>query len=769
MIFRRMAYAVLHSRWPTALGLALLTMILLGKTLQLGIDPSMDSLFNKSSPEYLKYKAFNETFGSDQMIALAMDNQNLFSASELSFLKELTEKIGGMPQVERVLSLAEAMDIQPRWVGVKITPVLKDVYANGLKADDIEKAKRTILSNELYLHNLVSPDGQVANVLIYLKPKNAPGTSQGSFIRELNQHLRRQTTPTRHFYIAGSPIEQYEFIRLIRRDQMIFVPTITLLLIASTWLIYRSFSCVILSMGIVFMTLIWSMGTISFAGAQLNLVTSLLAPVIMIVATSNSIHIMNLFFEIRATSEGFREAVAQTMTRLGTPSLLAHTTSAFGFFSLAASDVPAIRWFGIYAGIGTFYSYVISVLALPILLSLLPFRPKKEGIAEERMLTRIIVSFVERIQFNGKWWIIGFTFLLGFFSIFGMRRIEVNTGLVQQLRPKSQLAIATRFIDSHLTGVYSLGFVFERADGKPLVDFESLKRIDDFKTYLESQPQIVKVNGVTTVLKKINQALEGGEEGYEISSDSGRIEMFFNRMKKSKDPELWKVVSPDFKQIRLDARMRAVSTTEGTRLEERALDYLAKNMGPDLHYDLTGNVVLLGRMARGLVKSQIEGIGWAFAAVFVLVCIFFRSLRMGLLAVLPNTLPIFYVYGLMGFLQIDLSSPTAMISSIELGFVVDASIHFMYRFRREFNLRHNYLQALHHTLRRMGLSLCISSSILCIGFSASAFAGFQPTQYLGILTALTIFFSLICTLLVLPSILILLRPLGPEKTFKNSV
>ena len=241
--------------------------------------------------------------------------------------------------------------------------------------------------------------------------------------------------------------------------------------------------------------------------------------------------------------------------------------------------------------------------------------------------------------------------------------------------------------------------------------------------------------------------------------------MFFNRMKKSNDPELWKVVSPDFKQIRLDARMRAVGTTEGSALEDRALAYLAKNMGPDLHYELTGNVVLLGRLAKSLVKSQIQGIGWAFLAIFILVCVFFRSVRLGLLAILPNTLPILYVYGLMGFMQIDLSSPTAMISSIVLGFVVDASIHFLYRFRREFNLRHNYLQAIHHTLRRMGLSLVISSTILCTGFSTSAFAGFQPTQYLGLLTALTIFFSLICTLLVIPSILILFKPLGPEKTF----
>ncbi len=765
MIYRKITRVVMHNRWALGLGLALMTIIFGGRMVTLGIDPSMDSLFNRNSPEYQKYKTFSETFGSDQMLALAIESEDLFSRSELLFLRELTQMIESNSQVERVLSLSNAMDIQPRWVGVKVTPVLEKLYQSDLSADEIENARETILSNELYLHNLIAPDGRVTSVVISLRPHNAKGTSQGQFIRELNIYLRSHTTAKRHFYLAGAPVEQYEFIRLIRRDQMIFVPAITLLLIASTWLIYRSFSCVLLAMGIVFMTLVWSMGTIAFMGEPLNLVTSLLGTVIMIVATSNSVYVMNLFFELRASHQRFREAVFQTMSQLGTPSFLVHFTAGFGFLSLATSEVPAIRSFGIYAALSTFYSYLISTLALPMLLSILPFRLKSEQAAEERMLTHVIVRFVERIQFNGKWWVLGSTVLLTVFSVLGLRRLEVNTGLVQQLKPDSRLAVATKFIDARLTGVYSLGFVFERTDGQPLVDGKLLKRIDDFKTFLEAQPQIVKVNGLTTLIKKINQAREGGQSGYEIPQDEGRIRSYFKRMKKSKDPELWKFISRDFKQMRLDARMRAVGTTEGTRLEETTEAYLKKNMGRELRYELTGNVVLLGHMAKGLVVSQMRGMVLAFGSILLITIIFFRSAKMGLLAIVPNLLPILYVYGLMGFVQIELSSPTAMISSIVLGLIVDSSIRFLHRFRYEFERRHHYLQALHHTFRHVGLSLVISTVILCAGFGTSIFAGFRPTQYLGLLTSVTIFFSLICTLLVLPVIVIFFRPFGPEKSF----
>ncbi len=766
MLFRKIANGVLRFRWPMALALMLLTLIFCSFILNLQIDPTTDTLFNKDSKAYKEYREFSAKFGSDQMIAVAMQAPDLFSMSQLLFLKELTSRLAQMPQVERVLSLANVMDIQPRFIGVKVRPVLEKVYAGNAGDDDVRKARDVILSNELYLNNLVSKDGTVANILIFLKGEKTRGVSSGSFIGVLLETLDRAEHGRRKFYVAGSPVEQYEFIRLIRKDQFVFVPMITLLLVLSTWIIYRSFSCMLLAMGIVFMTLIWSMGTIAMLGDQLNLVTSLLAPVVMIVATSNSIHVMNLFFYIRSTRSSFREAVMQTMTELGIPSLLSHFTIVFGFFSLASSPVPAIRTFGLYAGLGAIYCYVISMLALPVLLTILPFRPKVAQVEAEHAMNQVLVSFVERIQFWGKWWILGGTILLCVFSYVGLGRIRVDTGLVQQMKPDSRLAQATRFIDSHLTGVYSLGFVFERKDGGTFDDPALLKKIDAFKDFLEAQPMIAKVNSLTTLIKKINQAREGGNVGYEIPDDSGRVKLYFRKMSANGDADLWKMISRDLRQIRLEARMRAVGTQEGSELEERALAYLKEHLGSDCTFHLTGNVVLLGHMAKSLVYSQMNGFLYAFFSILALITFFFRSFKMGLLASIPNLLPVLFVYGIMGFMQIELSTATAMISSIVLGMLVDASIHFMYRFRLEYERRQHYLQAMHHTFRRTGLSLTISTIILSAGFGTSIFASFKPTIYLGLFTGLSIIFSLICTLLILPMMLIFLKPFGRAQSFK---
>lgn len=204
-------------------------------------------------------------------------------------------------------------------------------------------------------------------------------------------------------------------------------------------------------------------------------------------------------------------------------------------------------------------------------------------------------------------------------------------------------------------------------------------------------------------------------------------------------------------------------------MEETARKFLEEELGKYFDYRLTGNVVLLGKMAKDLVHNQINSFGFSLVSILTLVVVIFRSFKMGLLAVIPNILPILAIYGLMGFMHVELSTPTAMISSIVLGLVVDASIYFLHRFKLEFSHRHHYLQSLHHTYRNVGQALVIATMILVAGFASSVFAGFRPTIHFGVLTSLTIFFALVCTLLILPVCLVMLKPFGPQRLFKRSL
>lgn len=749
-------------KWPILLFLILVTSGLAWGAYQVKIDPSVETLFAKNSDEYRYYDAYRKKYGSDSLMAIAMATPDLFTARNLKILKELTEHIAQLRQVERVFSLANTADIRHKFLGVKSVPVFQKLEEGDQSYQDV---RAQILSDELFLNNLVSRDGKTALILVTLKTGTQEARAGGVLIAKLKKYLRGLETPELHFYIAGAPVEQFEFIRLIRKDQMTFVPLIAILLVLTTFVIYRSFACMVLAMSIVFSTLAWTLGTIAALGQEMNLMTSLLGPVIMIVSVINSIYLINLFLEIRPHHKSMKESVVLTIAQLGLPCLLTHVTAILGFLSLAVNSVPAIRSFGIFAALGTFYSFFLEILLTTILLPVLPYRRLEESGGEQHVINQMIVNFLERLEFRWKWWILGLTVVVLGISIAGMRMIHVDTNIVKQMKPDLPLAVSTRFIDDNVTGVYSLGFVFRRRDGQRMIDHKTLTRLDAFKDFLESQPEIAKVNAITMLVKKIHMARKDDPKEYLIPTSAKLLARYFKGMADAGDPELWKMISPDFREIRIEARMRAVGTTQGNAMEETIREYLKEKMSDYFEYRLTGNVVLLGKMARDLVQEQMRSFGFAFISIFLLITVIFRSVRMALLASIPNLFPIVAVYGFMGLAGIELSTPTAMISSIVLGFVVDAAIQFLYRFRLEFEHHRHYLQALHHTYRSMGQSIVVSTLILVMGFASSAFASFKPTMHFGLLTSLTIFLAMICCLLVLPVFLVILKPFGKQRLF----
>jgi len=568
--------------------------------------------------------------------------------------------------------------------------------------------------------------------------------------------------------MAGGPVEQYEFIRLIRRDQFIFVPLITLLLILTTFLIYRHIASVTLAMSVVFMTLVWTLGTMALLGIEINLVTSLLAPVIMIIAVVNSIHFINLFMEIRQRHKSVRDTICLTMQQLGRPCFLTHFTTILGFSSLMLNPVPAIQQFGLFSSLGTFYAYLIQMFLVPILLPILPYRPKKPGTDDGRFFNRVVVVFLEKLEFKWKRVIILLTILVLIVAWQGILKLKVDTNIAKQMKADSELAVATNFIDQNITGVYAMGFVFKSPEGKKLTDPEILRKLDSFQREIEGFPAVRKVNGISMIIKKVHEAVLGAPRGYEIPEKQETIEMYLTEMAKARPDDLFQWITPDFKEIRLEARIRAVGTQEGAELENRIFDLVRQRFGDSLSCELTGNMVLLGKMAKNLVKYQLRSFGVSFFSILFLIVIIFRSLKIGLLAAIPNLIPILTMYGLMGFIGIELSMPTAMISGIVLGMVVDASIHFLHRFRHEFRRRRHYIQALHHTLRNVGQALMTSTLILVAGFASGAFASFRPTIHFGILTSLTIFLALICTLVILPVCLVVVKPFGEHHLFARS-
>lgn len=758
--FRKVAEFILYFRWPLLLFFVLATALLARAAFFLKIDPSTEALFDKNTSEYRFYSEFKKHFGSDYLIAIAVETSDYLTLSNLRHTRALTTILTSDPRVDRVISLTNALDIRHKRFGVRVEPVVKGIL-EGEKP--LSEFKERVLDNPLLLGNLVSKDGKTGAILIRLKTTHENPNFLKGYVGDLRSLLKIFPWPRGKFYVAGSPVEQNDIVDAIRRDQMFFIPTIALFLVLATFAIYRNLASVIVAMSIVAVTFFWTFGTIAVTGKSMNLVTSLLAPVIMIISVTNAIYMINLFSEIRPHHQSLRETTCLTVEYLGVPCFLAMGTIAAGFLSLMLSSVPAVKTFGAFASLGSLYSYFVAILLTPLLLPLLPFRPYCKEKEETHFFNRIIVFYLEKIEFHLKKPLIFFTLLIFLISLWGLKKIRIDTNLIRDLPPASPLAVSTTFIDERLAGVYALGLSLERADQGDLMTVKTLKKIDEFAQFLESQPEITKVNSLGMVIKKIHQAREDDDPArFVIPEDQDTLDRYVKGMAESDNPDFWSFVSRDFKHLRMEARMKAVGTERGAALEDRVWDYANRHLAPELQLKITGNAVLLGKISAGLVKNQLESVVLAFFVILLMISIFLKSWKMGLLAAVPNLIPILSLYGFMGFIGITLSTPTAMISSVVLGLVVDASVHFLYRFEYEFVRRHHYLQALHHTYRNMGQAMVVSTMILVFGFASSVFASFRPTVYFGLLTSITILFALVCTLVLLPLLLVLLRPLGKQ-------
>jgi len=763
-LFRKLAETVLLLRWPILLVFSLATIYFGFASTFLDIDPSTETLFEKNTEEYKFYQEFRRNFGSDYLIAIAIKAPDYLTLDNLRWTRALTTVLSSDSRVDRVLSLSNALDVKHKVFGVKVEPVIQGVLEGERPAEEFRKE---VLANPLILGNLLSKDGTVGAVLVRLRTKTGKPEFLRGYVAELRSLLDSFPWPGVQYYVAGGPVEQHDIVDAIRRDQMFFIPAVGLFLVLAIFIIYRNFTSVIVAMSVVLVTLIWTFGTIALLGRSLNLVNSLLAPVVMIISVTNAIYLINLFSELRWHHPSLQESICLTLEHLGIPCFLTSATIVAGFLSLLTNQVPAVQSFGVFAGLGTAYSYAVAMTLTPILLPLLPRLDQAAADPEKHFFNQVVVFYLEKMEFFFKKPIMIVTIVLLILSFFGIRSIRVDTNLIEDLPPRSPLAVATRFIDEHLAGVYSLGISIERRRPGPLLTVETMKGVDELGRFLETQPEITKVNSLALLVKKVHEAREGDPSAFKIPDDQETLQVYLEKMAEADNPDFWSFISRDFRRLRLEARMKAVGTERGRAMEDRLWTYLRKHWQAE-EYDvrITGNTVLLGQMSEKLVGNQIESLSGAFFVILAIISLFFGSWKMGLLAAIPNLIPIVGLYGLMGFLRIELSTPTAMISSVVLGLVVDASIQFLYRFRYEFEHRRHYLQALHHTYRNVGQAMVVTTMILVFGFATSIMASFRPTVYFGILTSATILFSLICTLVLLPVILVLIKPFGVQEIVK---
>jgi predicted RND superfamily exporter protein len=616
------------------------------------------------------------------------------------------------------------------------------VAGNSLSREQMD----AIGANDLVIGTLLSSDLHTAGILV--NPTDtalAPHTLE-AWTAALRELVQRHATQGRHTYIAGTPIERHDVASYLQRDQQLTVPIVFMILLGITYGLYRQLRLALIPLACVLLSLNWTLAVVGFSGIQLNLITSLLSPVIMVVSVSAAIHLINAFLTAQAADMPPTEAVTHALQQVGMACWLTAFTTMLGFFSLLVSPVPAVREFAAFAGIGVGLSAVITITVVPLALlqyGHVPLPPQRYP----------VMHAIERTLIHCFHWMVAHrlticcvTLVILAVSLAGIPHLTEGTDIVRALKRTAPLRLSTEFIDHHLTGVNSLEIILTLPETGANPAF--IRQTLAFSTWLRHQPGVTTVHSPWEVFRSLPAEYLANDE---------QLRVLAALLPLSLPLEHW--LSADANALRISARVNAMASD---RLLKLARDITRHAEQTDLDVKLTGANYLLALMSRTLVLTQIRSLLIAIILILSCIALTLRSGKLGLIAAIPNLVPLLILFGLMGWGGVMLSTATTMIASVALGLIVDDTIHLLYGYRRATQTGLTSPQALQHAIRHTGPALVITTLILTLGFWAGLVGSFKPTVSFAFLTGLTMLTALLADLLVLPAILLIRNPKGPH-------
>ena len=718
------------------------------------IDNDITAWFSKKDPVYVDYERFRSEFGGTRslIVALQADSpERLFSDETLRFIDDVTGDVERVDTVQRVTSLATATIVEATPdAGLDVRPLLDALDTGGGAAD----VRRRALGDELIRGDLVSDDATTTAIVVNFDEDRIDQVRAG-IIQQIHQIVDPQLPQGVHAYYNGSLEISETYNRVTLDNQRKFTPPILLFTILAIYVTFRSWRKTLVAMVAVAVSILWTLGIYSLMGFSYNVLSSMLIPLVVVLAIADDVHIMQHWDEERRHGNN-QQAFTATVAHLATPLLGASATTALGMLSLATSNVVAVRAFGIGAAVGIMMDFAISLVLVPTLLTWV--KPELAEAPHERYFVAPLQR-IARFSCGYPKQVIAWSMLAGTIAALGMLRLHVDTNHINFFSKSHPLSQSASVIDKELSGVYSFQIMLEGAP-ESIRTPENLKRIDVLSNELRGFPHVRKVTSVADYVKRINKELNDGRPDASVIPPDGDTiaqELFVFALGGEGRHELERVVASDYSRAHISVKLQSMSSDVVLEQVEQA-DRMAKAAfsGTGIAVLTTGSGRLFATLDHYLVMSQLSSFGTAFVTVFGVIFIVFRSARFGILTIAPNVLPVVAVLGIMGHLGISMNVATVMVASVALGVVDDDTIHFINRYRREVAAGATTDGAIEIATAHEGRASLTTAIINSCGYGVLLLSEYRPTAWFGGLLALTMAVAFLAEVFILPATIKLL-------------
>jgi predicted RND superfamily exporter protein len=726
----------------------------------IGIDTSIDSLLPQNDPERQYYEEVRRLFGGEDIAVIGLVTDNIYTPQTLQKIKRLTEEFRKIPEVKTVVSLTNLPDIVARIVADAEALIIPEIPATVEAAAPL---KEKLAAHPIYLKNFVSADGRAAAInIVFLE-----SITDNEFVRrgvddKIQAIIDRETGPEQLYY-TGLPHFKAASAKAMFEDLTRLLPLALLLIIVVLALCVRSTRGVVIPVLTVIMSMIWTLGIMVLCGSHINLGTLALPSLLLVLGVAYSLHVITEYFELVQPGHTVEEVLLETSRSINMPVLMAALTTVLGFLSLVVNDIVGIREMGLYSAIGITIAFILSVVFAPAALALFPL-PSRRADAYSPGLTAALRTLTERV-IRYRWAVILISLVIAGLSIVPIPSIQVGSNFLSIFRESHPVRQASEIISRNLAGSMAFYVVIDGKGQDLMRQPDTLRRIKDLQEYINSIPGVNKTVSFVDFCELFDQGMRSlpPEEGAEPTPLEATKSLWEDptqftdvmQMVFLNPTYLTGVVNyPNYSRSNILVRTSFTRPSEITDAIEKIQAFAQEHFPPaELSAHPTGALILNTRTASNLIAGQVQSLVLTIGVIFVLMTLMFLSVRVGVIAMIPNVFPILTFFGLMGASGAVLSLSTNTIAAIVLGLAVDDTIHIMTRLSSEVRRTSDQKEALLRSLCTVGKPTLYYSLLVFLGFLSLGLSTFVPVQEFGLLSAATIVFGVAAELAILPALL----------------
>lgn len=738
--------------------LLIFTLIFGYSLLNIKFDTSLSTFVIRNDPDMLYYNKIKQLFETDETVVIGFKAKKLFSKEDLKFIKQLSEKIEAIESVRSVKSLTTANFIATTPEMFEIKALVERMPETEAESQIIKKRATT---NYLYVKDLASSDGRFGSLLVDIK--NDPSEQKTKkVVNAIKQLLQEETKNTDYkLYLAGDAIINYSLGEYMQKDFFVFIIPIYVLMAVLMILTMGRWRDILASLITVTLSLVWSIGSISLMGKTFNNVTIGIIPIIFCIALENIYYLHNVYYDRLRINRNKRIAVQEALPIIFMPCFFSSFTTVVGFGSLMVNNIKPIIDFGILGSIAATLSFIISIIFIPSFHILLKTPDNLDKEPRFKINAARLISGLSRfIEKRKKWFWAGIPLLL-LVCVLGILKIRIETDHLTFFKKDSTVYKSTIFIEENLAGVSNLEITVTAKEDNKIKEPEVLKEIEKLVNFIRQQNKVDKAMSIVDFLKDMNRAMYDNDESYykipETKEAVAQYLLMYSMSSRRNDIEK-DFVDFNYRLARIRCRISEHSSTAIIALVKRIKRFALENLNPGLEVAITSYPVIYSNIVDSIARGQIRELIFVVISLLITAVIYFRSFKIGILAMVPNIIPIIFTLGFMGWTGITLNVGTALISGIAIGLAMDDTTHFLTRFKIELSKYPDYTENMHHTYSLLGETMMYSSYVMIASYLILTFSQFRLTVLFGFLCALTTLVALWCDLLITPWILITFKP-----------